>query len=114
MASGDGERIARMRLDKAKLGKYFKFGSYGEDGIGYNEILSKGLRRAEEQGLQKEEDGVLIASNLVFTGIGKAMGIRTVAVESVSHTARELRASGADLVVKNLKEKSRIIDLILS
>lgn len=113
IATGDAERVAKMRLGKAKIEKYFKFGAYGEEGMTYNDILSKGLRKAEEQGLQKE-DGVLIVSNPVFASIGKTMGVRVVAVESDEHPAKELRAAGVDLVMKSLKDKSKIIDLIFS
>jgi beta-phosphoglucomutase-like phosphatase (HAD superfamily) len=113
IATGDAERVAKMRLGKAKIDQYFRFGAYGEEGMTYNDILSKGLRKAEEEGFQSE-DGVLIVSNPVFVSIGRTMGIRTVAVESESHPAKELRAAGADLVVKSLKDKSKIIDLIFS
>lgn len=113
IATGEGERVAKMRLDKAKIGEHFKLGAYGEDGITYNEILAKGLRKVEEQGLQKE-DGVVIVSSPVFVSVGKNLGVRVVGVETPESSAKDLKAAGADLVVRSLKEKGRIIDLIFS
>ncbi|HUB92577.1 MAG TPA: HAD hydrolase-like protein [Candidatus Saccharimonadales bacterium] len=113
IATGEGERVAKMRLDKAGIGMHFKVGAYGDDGVTFNEILAKGLRRIEEQGLQKE-DGVLIVSDPISVSIGKIAGIRTVGAEAGGHSAKDLKAAGADLVVKSLKEKGKIIDLIFS
>lgn len=113
IATGEAERIAKMRLDKIKMGQYFKFGAYGEDGITFNEILSKGLRRAEEQGLQME-NGVVFLSDPVLLSIAKTTGMRTIGVEIEGVSGKDLKAAGADLLVKNFKEKERIIDFILS
>lgn len=113
IATGDVERVARMRLDKAGLGPYFKFGAYGEEGMTFNEILAKALKRAEEEGLQKE-DGLAIVSDPVSVSIAKILGVRAVAIETRNVRTKDLRAAGADLVVKSLKEKARIIDLLFS
>jgi beta-phosphoglucomutase-like phosphatase (HAD superfamily) len=113
MATGEAEKVAKMRLNKVKMDHYFKFGAYGEEGMTFSEILEKGLKKAEENGFQKE-DGILIVSSPTSVSIGKSLGIRTVGVETKGVQVKELKAAGADLVVKDLKEKERIIDLIFS
>lgn len=113
IATGEAEPVAKLRLQKAGLEQYFKFGGYGEDGITFDEIVSKALKRAEEQGLQKE-DGLMILSNPVLIRIAKKAGVRVVGVESEGTPVKELKEAGADLIVKNLKDKGRIIDLIIS
>ncbi len=112
IATGEEEKVAKMRLEKAGLAPYFKFGAYGNDGFTFDEILAKALAEAGKQGFQKD-DGVLVVSNPIAVGAGKQAGIRTVAVETVMHSGKALRAAGADLVVRDLRDRARIFEFLL-
>lgn len=110
MATGEPERVAKMRLDKIRMGHYFKFGAYGEDGMLFNDILSKSIGIARENGFQ-EDEGIVVVSNPVSVSISKMLGMKTVALE-IAAGKKELVAAGADLVVKNFREIPRIINKI--
>jgi phosphoglycolate phosphatase-like HAD superfamily hydrolase len=111
IATGEPERVAKMRLDKVKMGHYFSFGAYGEDGMLFNDILSKSIRIARENDFQ-EDEGIVIVSNPVSVSISKILGMKTVALETGDARGKDLIAAGADLVVKSFREIPKIINKI--
>ncbi len=113
IVTGEAERVSKMRLEKTKLSGYFKTGAYGEDGMTFGEILNKALGRIEGEGFQKE-DGAVIVSDPVSVSIAKTTGIRIIGVVGEGSDAKSLRAAGADLVVRSLSEKEKILDFVVT
>lgn len=110
IATGEAERVSKMRLGKVGIEQYFKFGAYGESGMIFNDILDRALKNAEELGVPRE-NGIFIASTPLLIKIANKTGVRAVGVETSNHSRDELKEAGADLVVKSLKDKGKIIDL---
>ncbi len=108
IATGEAQRVAKMRLGKVKIDSYFKFGAYGEDGMIFNEILSKSIKIARDNGLQ-EDEGVVVVANPVSVSISKILGMKVVALETSENSRKELATAGADLIVKNFRDIDKII-----
>lgn len=108
IATGEAQRVAKMRLGKVKIDNYFKFGAYGEDGMIFNEILAKSIKIARDNGLQ-EDEGVVVVANPVSVSIAKILGMKVVALETPEASKKELAAAGADLIIKNFREIDKII-----
>lgn len=111
IATGEEERVAHMRLGKLGIDQHFKFGAYGEAGLIFNDILENALKKSEELGVPRE-NGIYIASTPSLINIANRAKIRTVGVETDKHSKEELKNAGADITVKSLKDKGRIIDLV--
>jgi phosphoglycolate phosphatase-like HAD superfamily hydrolase len=108
IATGEAQRVAKMRLGKVKIDNYFKFGAYGEDGMIFNEILAKSIKIARDNGLQ-EDEGIVVVANPVSVSIAKILGMKVVALETSEASRKELAAAGADLIIKNFREIDKII-----
>lgn len=108
IATGEAQRVAKMRLGKVKIDNYFKFGAYGEDGMIFNEILAKSIKIARDNGLQ-EDEGIVVVANPVSVSIAKILGMKVVALETPEASKKELAAAGADLIIKNFREIDKII-----
>lgn len=112
IATGEAEKVSKMRLEKANLQNYFSFGSYGEKGIEMSDIIKHAVYSAESEfGIPKEK-GVLVATSPSIISAGKALGIKVVGVLNNKHNQEELKSAGADTIVKSLKEKGKIISML--
>lgn len=113
MATGEAERVAKMRLQKVRLETYFKFGAYGESGIQMDEIIKEAVDRAQREYQLQLEQGIFITSSPASVKAGKIMRMRVVGVATDS-PPEELGAAGADEIVKSLKERSKIANMLKS
>ena len=109
IATGEAERVSKMRLQKASLDEYFIFGAYGEANMEMAEIIKKAAENAKEQFGNAAEWGILVSSLPGVIRAGKAAGIRTVGVVNGKTTVEKLKKAGANTIVKSLKDKSAII-----
>ncbi len=109
MATGEPQRIAKMRLDKVKLSSYFSFGSYAEDGISPKEIINTALNRASaELGLQSDE-GILFSAFPRFISAARESGMYAVGVAGARFSTAELISAGANEAAQSLKEEPKIL-----
>ncbi len=111
IATGEPQRVSKMRLEKTGLLPYFTFGSYAEDGMLPKEIIESALNKvSSEFGLQAS-DGFFISSFPRFIHAAKEASIYSIGVSGI-YSATELLASGADEVIKSLKEKPKAVQKI--
>ncbi|MEM3839307.1 MAG: HAD hydrolase-like protein, partial [Candidatus Micrarchaeaceae archaeon] len=111
IVTGEAEKIAKLRAEKTTIHGFFKIGAYGEDGKGFDEIVNIAARKAEaELGISKDSILVVGYSPHLIKG-AKAAGIHSVGVAGV-FTAEELKDAGADLVIKSIKERGKLIGFI--
>lgn len=63
LSTGNWESIAKLRLEKADIGKYFRCGGFGEDGYGKTAILGEALNRC-----QRLWPGLIRGRDIIYAG----------------------------------------------
>ena len=108
IATGEPQRVSKMRLDKVKMSGYFTFGSYAEDGISPKEIIDTALNRASSEfGLQVEE-GFFFSAFPHFISAAREAGIYAVGVAG-RFTAADLSAAGANETLQSFRDKPKLL-----
>ena len=113
LVTGNLENIARAKLNKIKIGNFFKFGGFGSDHISRAELVRIAFSRAENQ-------FDLEGSNQVFhfgdapqdMRAARKAGVTPIGVATGIFAAEELEAAGAYKVVPNLKNVDALIDIL--
>ena len=113
LVTGNLETIARAKLNKIKIGNFFKFGGFGSDHISRTELVKIAFSRAENHfnlsgssqlfHFGDAPQDMRAAGEAGATPIGVATGV---------FTAEELKAAGAYKVVPNLKNVDEILQLL--
>jgi phosphoglycolate phosphatase len=106
LGTGNTERAAYAKLARGGLDSYFSFGGFGSDHTERAELLRAGLRRGLER-----TDAASGATHVVVVGdtphdvaAAQAIGADCVAVSTGGYDAAALEASGATLVVSDLRD----------
>jgi len=112
--TGNLEKIARAKLKKADINKYFKLGGFGSDHISRTELAKLAIKRAEENfGFKKDNNVYSIGDAPSDMKAGKEAGAyKCIGVTTGIHTEEQLKEAGADYVFKNLLEE-KILKIIL-
>ncbi len=110
IATGEGERITRFKAEKAGIGEFFKLGSFGNTDKELKGIVENAMERARKEfGVS---DAFVVASSTYVVKGAKEAGAKVIGVACGRYSAGELEHAGADLVVKGVKEKGRIVGFI--
>jgi phosphoglycolate phosphatase len=106
VTSGAMEGAARTKLEPGKLNHYFLFGSYGSDSPDRIELTRLGIAKAALlHGRELSAQQVYVVGDTPRDiAAGRATHATTVGVASGHYSTDELRAAGADYVVKSLME----------
>jgi phosphoglycolate phosphatase len=96
LGTGNVERGARIKLERAGLNHYFAFGGFGSDGEERAELLRIGAERgAKLLGRQRTECRVVIIGDTPRDiAAADAIGAESVVAATGGHTLDELRAAG--------------------
>ena len=115
LLTGNYEQAARMKLEHFDLWKYFACGAFGDAAPNRNGLLPKALARvAECAGLNvTPADTVIVGDTPLDVGVAIANGARSIGVATGSHTADQLRASGADVVFDDLSDTGRVLQALI-
>lgn len=112
IATGDPERVAKMRLDKVGLSGYFTFGTYAENGISPTDILESGMDKiGSELGLQTDQ-GMFFTASPRFVNAAKAVGLYAIGVADSGAKKQALKDAGASEIISTLKEKPKMLSRI--
>ena len=111
MATGEAEKVARFRLEKTNLLQHFKFGAYGNEGKSAEEIVAKAVEKAKKE-FSFSGRAVLVSCYPNFVKAGRLAGLATVGVLSGRFAEQDLSGAGAEMVIKNLKERGPITKLL--
>ena len=112
IATGEEERVAKMRLEKVKLDRYFKFGSFAENGESISEIINSAIDLVSSRFGMGKENGFFFAGSPGSALAGKKAGIYTIGIGSYRYGEKELSAAGADITFGSFKEKGKILRLL--
>lgn len=114
LLTGNVEEIAWGKIEEAGIKNFFQFGAFGNEVYKRVDLINLAHQRAEKLMRRK-----LLLKGLVIVGdtpldvaCAKEGGIESIAIASGPHPLEELSSAGADLVLKSLKEKDKIINFL--
>jgi len=113
LVTGNLEEIAKGKLKKIGLNKYFKVGGFGSDGINRTNLVRLAIKKAEDNfNFEFNNNVFLFGDAIQDIKSGKEAGIKTIGVTTGIYSEEQLKDAGADFVVENLKDKDEILRII--
>ena len=108
--TGEAERIAKFRAEKTTIHGFFKFGAYGNDGKTFDDIAKSAVKKAEAELRVGKGEILVVANSPRLIRGAKAAGMGAVGIADGKYSEHDLSSAGANLVVKSLKDKNRILE----
>ena len=100
---------------KISIYHYFLIGGFGSDYINRTNLVKLAIKRAEENfNFNFNNNVFLIGDAPREIKAGKEAGVKTIGVTTGIFSKKQLKNTGADFVVANLKDKNAILKIILS
>jgi phosphoglycolate phosphatase len=114
LLTGNFEEGARIKLQHFGLWRYFACGAYGGDAADRNVLVPFAVRRARACGLPElaAADVIVVGDTPHDVSCARAADAVAVAVATGGHTVAELRETGADLVLPDLSDAAKFLDLL--
>ena len=110
LATGNLRPGACIKLDKAGLGGYFRFGGYGSDSEDRTELTRIGIERGAQAVAPAPVEGAFVVGDTPLDIIhGHAAGACVVAVASARHRAEDLGRHHPDFLVSDLTPAESIV-----
>ncbi len=110
LATGNLERGAGIKLEKAGLGGYFRFGGYGSDSENRTTVTKIAIERGVQEIAPEPFDGAYVIGDTPFDVIhGHAAGAQVLAVASARYSKDDLRLYGPELLVSDLTATESIV-----
>ena len=115
LGTGNLEGGARIKLGRADLMKYFRFGGYGSDAELRSEVLRIGVQRGEALAghAVAPSDVIVIGDNIRDVQAGKAIGATTVAVAAGPMSYEDLAQTEPDFLLHDLSDTQAVLNLFL-
>ncbi|MGE3274726.1 MAG: HAD family hydrolase [Vicinamibacterales bacterium] len=115
LLTGNQGDAARIKLTHFGLWDFFPWGVFGDESEDRDELGRTALRRAVEHGVPASAiaRAVVIGDTPQDIGTARAAGARAVAVATGSYPREVLEAAGADLVLDDLGDVERALDVLL-
>lgn len=105
IATGNIERGARIKLERAALVARFTFGGYGCDSADRAQIVARAIERGRELAGPCVEDRIVVVGDTVHDiAAARACGVRVAAVATGGPTRAELAAAAPDVVLDTLAD----------
>jgi phosphoglycolate phosphatase-like HAD superfamily hydrolase len=116
VVTGNIKYIAKGKLKKVGLYKYFKVGAFGEDSEKRSKLIKIAIKRAKEKfGFKLNNNAFLVGDTPRDVKAAKEAGIKAIAVASGSiWSEKQLKDAGADFVLKDLKDVEKFLKIINS
>jgi phosphoglycolate phosphatase len=114
LLTGNYEAGARLKLEYFDLWKYFPCGAFGDAAPHRNVLVPKALTAVAACGgpVFNAADAIVIGDTPLDVGCAAHVGARSLAVATGSHSVEELRAAGADAVLKDLSDTEEVVRLV--
>ena len=112
--TGSTEDTAKLKLEKAGLQKYFKFGAYGDKIMDRNKLVPIALEEAKKStGIDFQKENVFVVGDTVRDiWCATAGGVRSIAVSTGKETFEELKKEKPDYLFKDFSDVKAIITKI--
>ena len=114
LLTGNFIESAQIKLEYFDLWKYFPCGAFGGDAASRNDLVPIAMTRARECGIADvaPERVLVIGDTPNDVECALVAGARPVAVATGGCSMEELRASGADIVFKDLSDTEKFLALL--
>jgi phosphoglycolate phosphatase len=114
LLTGNFVESARIKLEHFDLWKYFPCGAFGGDAANRNDLVPVAIRRARECGIADVGPAQVVVVGDTPNDVECALvaGARPVAVATGGYSMEDLRASGADIVFKDLSDTQGFLALL--
>lgn len=114
LVTGNLEEIARMKLEKVKLNKFFKIGGFGSDAIQRSDLVRIAISRAKKEfGFKADNNVFVIGDSPKDIEAGKEAGVKTIGVATGVYSEIALKRSKPDYTLPNLKNTQKILGIIM-
>ncbi len=115
LVTGNVESIAKEKLNKAGLLKYFKVGGFGGDYEKRADLIKTAIDEVKEEFDFKVKDNVFVVGDTPrdITS-GKEVDVKTIAVSTGNYSTRELKKENPDFLFESLIFKEEITRAILN
>jgi phosphoglycolate phosphatase-like HAD superfamily hydrolase len=106
LLTGNFERGARIKLEYFDLWRFFSTGAFGDSAHDRSSLLSVALDHVRTRGgpVVHPSEVLIVGDTPLDVAVAVAGGARSLAVATGAYTTDELRASGADVVMKDLSD----------
>ncbi len=112
LITGNLEPIAWGKLKTIHLDHYFKLGGFGSDNINRTELVKIAVKKAEDE-FNFNGKTFVVGDTPRDIKAGKEANAKTIAVATGTYSTEELENYGADFVFEDLKDKGKILEIIL-
>ena len=114
VATGNFERPAWLKLERAGLQTFFCFGGFGEESHGRPGLVSEALRRGREfvGGNVLPENVFVVGDTIHDIEAGWMLGLRTIGVATGTTPLETLKEAKADAVLPDLTDKQAFFDIL--
>lgn len=114
LVTGNFATGARIKLEHFDLWRYFACGAFGDDAADRNALVPFAMERARACGMDAVPytDVVVVGDTPHDVACAHAVGALAVAVATGTHAAGELRATGAAVVLDDLRDTQGFVRLI--
>lgn len=113
LVTGNLEQIARGKLRKAGIEGYFKVGGFGSDHVDRAQLIRIAVGEASQNfNFQNENTVFVFGDTPKDIRAAKEGGAKAIGVTTGIHNKEQLMEAGADIVLENLKDKCRILEIL--
>jgi phosphoglycolate phosphatase-like HAD superfamily hydrolase len=115
LLTGNFEAAAYLKLGALGIAEFFPWGAFGEESAERAELARLAMRRAEERAIPPHirDRAVVIGDTPHDVDCARAVGARVLAVATGSYSVEQLTAAAADVVLPDLSDTERVIELLL-
>ncbi|HHY00544.1 MAG TPA: HAD hydrolase-like protein [Methanothermobacter sp.] len=112
LTTGNLEPIAYAKLGQVGLDGFFAFGGFGSDSPKRPCLVEKALERARKFHGYEGNQIFIIGDTPRDVEAAKPFNLFTIAVATGRYSTSELKKTGADFVLKNLKDVKQVMKII--
>ncbi len=112
LATGNIRDGARIKLSRADLWRFFRFGGFGSDSEARDEIVKIAVRRGLEMANYDPELVLVIGDTPRDIWAAHAAGVRAMGIATGPYSVDELLEAGADAAVENLDDMEAFYTII--
>jgi phosphoglycolate phosphatase len=114
LVTGNYESGARLKLEYFDLWKYFPCGAFGDAAPHRNVLVPRALEAVAACGgpAFTPADAIVIGDTPLDVDCAAHVGARSLATATGSHSVEDLRAAGADVVLKDLGDTAQVLRVL--
>jgi phosphoglycolate phosphatase len=114
LLTGNIAEGASLKLRSAALDHHFSFGAFGSDAEHRHDLPAIAVERARDRSGAhfQGKNIVIIGDTPSDVRCGQSLGVMAIGVCTGRHTRTDLMAEGADVVLDDLSDTARILDIL--